>query len=146
MTNTVVLDTGALTAFLVGSDGQAEQIRTEAASNRLAVPFGADLQVSGLLHTLVQQPGLLPEAEAIRALELLRVMQLDRHDTMPLTARTWSLRKFLSPYDAACAALAELLDAELLTTSPAFAAASLSCPIRDLRHPAGDRSLNVKRS
>ncbi|WP_446045351.1 PIN domain-containing protein [Streptomyces olivaceus] len=146
MTNTVVLDSGALIAFLVGSDEQAERIRTEAACNRLAVPFGADLQVSGLLNTLVQQPGLLPEAEAVRALELLRVMQLDRHDTMPLTARTWSLRKVLSPYDAACAALAELLDAELLTFDPAFAAASLSCPIRDLRHPADGRSLNVKRS
>ncbi|MFJ2218236.1 PIN domain-containing protein [Streptomyces sp. NPDC101062] len=146
MTNTVVPDSSALTAFLVGSDEQADRIRTETAYNRLAVPNGVDLQVSGLLHILVQQPGLLPEAEAVRALELLRVMQLDRHDTMPLTARIWSLRNVLSPYDAACAALAELLDAELLTLDPAFTAASLSCPIRDLRHPADDRSLNKKRS
>ncbi|MFJ3182575.1 type II toxin-antitoxin system VapC family toxin [Streptomyces sp. NPDC086796] len=145
MTNTLVPDSGTLTAFLVGTDEQAELIRTSLAGARLAAPFGVDLQVSALLHTLAQA-GLLPDAEAVRALELLRVMQLDRHDTMPLTTRTWNLRHVLRPYDAACAALAEVLDAELLTLDPAFATASLSCPIRDLRHPADDRSLTMKRS
>lgn len=145
MTSTFVLDSSALTAFLVGADAHAERIRTEAASARLAVPFGADLQVSALLHVLTQA-GPLPEAEAVRALDLLALMQLDRHDTMLLTGRIWSLRKVLRPYDAACAALAEFLDAELLTLDPAFAAASLSCPIRGPRHVAGRRSLHMKRS
>ncbi|WP_217231375.1 PIN domain-containing protein [Streptomyces anulatus] len=145
MTDALVLDSGTLTAFLVGTDEQAARIRSSLANARLAAPHGVDLQVAAVLHALAQA-SLLPEAEAIRALELLRVMQLDRHDTLPLTTRTWSLRYVLPPYDAACAALAELLNTELLTLDPAFAAASLSCPIRDLRHPADDRSLNMKRS
>ncbi|MEO3976969.1 PIN domain-containing protein [Streptomyces sp. CAU 1734] len=145
MTNPLVLDSGTLTSFLVGTDEQAERIRALLPGARLAAPFGIDLHVSEILHTLTQA-GLVPEAEAVRALELLRLMQIDRHDTMPLTIRTWNLRRVLRPYDAACAALAELLGAELLTLDPAFAAASLSCPIRDLRHLADDRSLTMKRS
>ena len=49
------------------------------------------------------------------ALEDLRALDMDRHPHEPLLERVWGLRENLTTYDAVYVALAEALDARLLT-------------------------------
>ncbi len=77
----------------------------------------------------------LPSAEAERALDLLGSMRLERYGHVPLLARIWQLRHSMWPYDAAYVALAESLDAELVTLDGKIEAVpGLKCAVRNLRH------------
>jgi predicted nucleic acid-binding protein len=74
--------------------------------------------------------GRLPPNIAREALELWRGLQIHRHPAAGTTQRTWDLRQNLSAYDAAYVALAEALDAPLLTADDRLArAASRYCQI-----------------
>jgi len=57
------------------------------------------------------------------ALELLRQMPMTRHPAAILLPRVWALRGNLTAYDAACIALAEAIDAPLLTCDGGLARA-----------------------
>ncbi|MBW3360299.1 type II toxin-antitoxin system VapC family toxin [Streptomyces microflavus] len=133
-----VLDTSALVEFLVGSDTLAERVRSHTAGNRLAAPHVVDLECASVLRGLVRG-NKLPEDEATRALDLLGCMQLHRYDHTPLMPRIWELRHNMWPYDASYIALAETLDAELVTADRKLAGApGLRCTVTDLR---GDQRL-----
>src|SRR5712671_4667439 len=99
--------------FLVGADPVAERVR--------AVVVGMKL----------------PSAEAERALELLASIRLERYGHVPLLARIWQLRHNMWPYDAAYVALAEWLDAELVTLDAKIETIpGIMCPVRNLTsHP-----------
>jgi hypothetical protein len=76
----------------------------------------------------------LPAAEAERALELLGSMRLERYAHVPLLARIWQLRHNMWPYDAAYVALAEALDAELVTLDGTIETIpGVMCSVRNLR-------------
>ncbi|WNF28753.1 type II toxin-antitoxin system VapC family toxin [Streptomyces sp. C11-1] len=131
--NVQVLDTSALVEFLVGSDALAERVRTRTAGSRLAAPHAVDLECASVLRGLVRG-NKLPESEAVRALDLLGRMQLHRYDHAPLLPRIWELRHNMWPYDASYVALAEMLNAELVTANRKLAAApGLRCTVTDLR-------------
>ena len=57
-------------------------------------------------------------------LDDLATIRAIRYDHAPLQSRVWSLRHNLTAYDAAYVALAELLEATLLTTDARLARSS----------------------
>ncbi len=57
----------------------------------------------------------LDGALARTALETMRDWTIHRHAHMPLLGRIWELRDSLTAYDASYVALAEFLDAPLVT-------------------------------
>lgn len=129
----IVLDTSALVSFLVGADSHAEKVRMATAGERLAAPHAVDLECASTLRGLVLG-SKLPADEAQRALDLLGFLKLTRYDHVPLLPRIWQLRHNMWPYDAAYVALAESLDAELITLDGKLAGApGLQCKVRDLR-------------
>lgn len=128
----IVLDTSALVEYLVGADALAERVRTECANERLAAPYAVDLECASTLRGLTLGRKL-PAEEAERALRLLGRMNIRRFDHVPLLPRIWELRDNMWPYDAAYAALAELLTVDLVTVDHKFGKVpGLKCTVRDL--------------
>ncbi len=67
--------------------------------------------------------GRVSAHDATEALDLVRDLSLLRHGHDALLPRIWALRGSLTPYDAAYVALAEALDAPLVTFDSRVAAA-----------------------
>jgi predicted nucleic acid-binding protein len=77
-------------------------------------PHLLDLELSQVLRRLVRE-GKLSADRAEAALENLMDARLIRYPHFHLLPRIWELRNDLTAYDAAYVALAELLDATLVT-------------------------------
>jgi predicted nucleic acid-binding protein len=111
----MTLDASALVELLLGTAvGRtvAERIASPAVS--LHAPHLADVEVAQALRRLVRE-GELDVDGAGAALADLRALDVERHAHEPLLDRVWSLRASLTAYDAVYVALAEALDATLLT-------------------------------
>lgn len=111
----IVLDASALVELVLGTPrGHLIAGRIEDPELSLHVPHLADVEVAQALRRYVRDGGL--EAEAARAaLEVLRLLDLERHSHEPLLDRVWGLRRNLTAYDAVYVALAEALGTRLLT-------------------------------
>ena len=111
----IVLDASALVELLLGTE-QGRSIATRIADPTLGlhVPHLADVEVVQTLRRYVRDRELDPAAAAT-ALEDLHALDLERHAHEPLLDRVWGLRQNLTAYDAAYVALAEALDAVVLT-------------------------------
>jgi predicted nucleic acid-binding protein len=111
----IVLDSSTVLELLLGTErgrGIAERIADPALG--LHVPHLVDVEVAQALRRLVQH-GELRQEDARLALEDLGSLDLERHPHEPLLERIWALRKNLTAYDATYVALAEALNAILLT-------------------------------
>ncbi len=115
----IVVDASVLAPALGddGSDGDSARARLR--GEDLAAPEIIDLEV-----TSVWRRTITDERRASLALDDLAELPLRRAPHLPLLARCWELRHNLTPYDAAYVALAEALDAALLTRDRRLAAAS----------------------
>lgn len=80
----------------------------------LHVPQLFDLEVLHALRRYERQRFISP-ARAERAFARLRELRCERHPHVPLAERVWELRANLSAYDATYVALAEILEAPLIT-------------------------------
>lgn len=111
----IVLDASALLELALGTPrGRAIADRIEDPELSLHVPHLADVEVAQALRRYVRDGGL--DAETGRAaLEVVRLLDLERHSHEPLLDRVWQLRANLTAYDAVYVALAEALGAKLLT-------------------------------
>jgi predicted nucleic acid-binding protein len=119
----IVLDASALVELLLNtSRGQAVAALVEDPGISLHIPHLADLEVTQALRRYAQD-GELDDDEAEAALEELSALDLQRHAHEPLLSRIWELRKNLTAYDAAYVALAEALNARLLTCDSRLARA-----------------------
>jgi predicted nucleic acid-binding protein len=80
------------------------------------------VEVLSALRRLVHAGEVLPEraAEAVQDLGLLRVV---RHGHLDLATRAWELGENVTMYDAMYLALAESLDAVVITCDRPFSAA-----------------------
>jgi predicted nucleic acid-binding protein len=111
----IVLDASALIELLAGTAaGQRVGEHIADPDEGLHVPHLADVEVAQVLRRYVQF-GELTAAEGAAAIETLHALDLIRHAHEPLLDRIWQLRANLSAYDAAYVALAEALDAPLIT-------------------------------
>lgn len=110
----IVIDASALAPALAddGPDGTAARGRL--LGERIAAPEIIDLEVASVLRRAVRV-GELDGRRAEQALDDLRALPLTRASHRPLLSRVWELRDDLTSYDAAYVALAELLEAPLLT-------------------------------
>ena len=111
----IVLDASALVELLLGTPlGRAVATRIADPALALHVPHLADVEVAQVLRRFVASGELEPERGAA-ALEDLVELDLERHSHEPLLPRLWALRATLTAYDAVYVALAEALDARVLT-------------------------------
>lgn len=112
----IVLDASAALDFLlrdeVNFDWIEQQLRE---GGPPAAPHLLDSEVAHVLRKHVLG-GRLAEGRAAEALADLDALPLDRYQGRPLLPRIWELRHNLSGYDATYVALAEALDAPLITS------------------------------
>lgn len=119
----IVIDASALLEILLRTD-RAERLmeRALAASERLHAPYLLDIEIAQALRRLVQRQEIT-SLRAEQALEDYGQLFIERHIHQPLLRRIWQLRESLTAYDGAYVALAEALDAALLTCDARLARA-----------------------
>jgi predicted nucleic acid-binding protein len=117
----IVLDASALVDWLLGTPRVGARIgdRMRDAGEAHTLDF-AHLEVMSALRSGIARRELAPE-RADLALDRLAATPLSHHRPGPFVARAWSLRDTHTPYDAAYVALAEALDAPLVTTDRGLA-------------------------
>ena len=121
----VVVDASVLVDALL-IDGTA---RARLAEANLQAPDLIDAEVLSVLRRLVLA-NTLAESNALQALNAAARLGLRRYPSRALWPRAWELRTNLSAYDALYVALAEQLDAPLLTADARLARApGLRCSI-----------------
>jgi predicted nucleic acid-binding protein len=89
----------------------------------LHVPHLVDVEITQVLRRYTNA-GMLDPERGTEALADLADLPLHRHPHDLLLRRVWSLRANFTAYDATYVALAELLDARLLTRDRRLAAAA----------------------
>ncbi|MGH9088167.1 MAG: type II toxin-antitoxin system VapC family toxin [Acidimicrobiales bacterium] len=110
----IVADASVLAPAL-GDDGDdGDRARARLRGERLAAPELIDLEVSSVLRRLLLS-GELPARRGELAMSDLVALPLRRLSHRLLLPRCWSLRENLTVYDASYVAVAELLDAVLVT-------------------------------
>lgn len=114
----IVVDASAAVLGLL-HDGEA---RAALATGPVACPHLIDAEVANALRAQVRR-GAITEIHAARALDVWSRLGLERVGTVGLLARMWALRDDLSAYDAAYVALAEALEAPLVTADAHLARA-----------------------
>lgn len=119
----LVVDASCLCEVLIGGPG-AEAIRNRLNSdNDHAAPHVVDVEVLGVIRR-EHHRGRLDRTEATQAVEDLQAWPAERFGHRLLLARAWELRDTVRGWDAMYVALAEVLDAVLLTTDGRLAAAT----------------------
>jgi predicted nucleic acid-binding protein len=111
----LVVDASCLYEVLVGAPG-AEAIRRRlAADGDHAAPHIVDVEVFGVVRR-EHRNGRLDRTEAAQAVEDLESWPGERFGHRVLLPRAWELRDTVRGWDAMYVALAEALDATLVTT------------------------------
>ena len=119
----IVVDASAITELLLQTElGIRVEARSLADLDPLQAPSLLDVAVLQALRRLVQKGDLAPERGEQAVEDLLAVDQI-RHQHTDLGGRIWELRENLTAYDAAYVALAEALDAPLITCDRPLASA-----------------------
>lgn len=108
----IVVDATAMVEALVGRD--ADDLLLDSLSGEVEAPHLLDVEVLSALRGLLLGHKLdAAGAEAARQDHF--DLSITRHSTAPLAERIWQLRHRFTSYDASYLALAESLQAPLLT-------------------------------
>ena len=119
----IVLDASAVVELLLDTAvGRRVAILIEDAAIGLHAPHLLDVEVVSVLRRFVSD-GSLDDEEAQAAIGDLMALDLQRHAHEALLERAWALRDNVTAYDAVYVALAEALDATLLTCDSRLARA-----------------------
>jgi predicted nucleic acid-binding protein len=119
----IVIDASALLEVLLSTDvGERVSARVYREGETLHAPHLLDLEIVHVLRRLCLIGELQP-SRAAEALADLSDAQLVRHPHQPYVPRIWQLRHSLTAYDASYVALAEALDAPLITRDGRMASA-----------------------
>ena len=117
----IVVDASAAVDYLCRAPDVADELRERLDSaGGLHLPALFDLEVLNSLRGLEAASAMTPTALAL-ALANLRDLRATYYHHSLLRARIWALRHNLTAYDAAYVALAEALDAPLVTTDARLA-------------------------
>jgi predicted nucleic acid-binding protein len=120
----IVLDASAAIEWLLQTPlGVKIEKRVLVPSESLHVPHLLDIEVAQVLRRFVRG-GTITTLRGHEALEDLSDLPVHRYPHDFLIPRVWELRATLTAYDAVYVALAELLEAPLLTCDARIASAS----------------------
>jgi len=118
----IVLDASAVVELLLWSPaGKRVAAKIADPSETLHAPHLLDVEVTRVLRR-AERARLVSAERAREALRALVDLDVERHDHGPLFVRAWELRGNCTAYDAVYVALAEGLDAPLLTLDKRLAA------------------------
>jgi predicted nucleic acid-binding protein len=119
----IVLDASAAIDWLLQTPvGQRIEQRIYARQDTLHSVHLLDVEFVQVLRRLVRQGTLAPR-RAVEAIEDMAALRIARYPPVLLLQRIWRLRQNLTAYDAAYVALAEELQAPLITRDRRIAAA-----------------------
>lgn len=110
----IVVDASVVAPALADDGADGDRARERLRGERLSAPELLDLEVVAVFRRASRE-GRLEERRAAQALEDLDSLPLRRISHRPLLPRIWQLRENLTVSDAAYVAMAEALDATLLT-------------------------------
>lgn len=124
----IVLDASAVVDMLFDFGSSAARVRERIegegdANEGLHVPHLFEVEVLHAIRGLTVGDRISAD-RGLRAVESLSDLRLIRYSHTPLVTRIWELRNNMTAYDAAYVALAEALDAPLITTDGKLARAS----------------------
>ena len=119
---------------VVADTSQAEQVRHRLSEDPVhAAPHVIDAEILGIIRR-DRQLGRLDETAAPQAMEDLRDWPAERFGHRVLLARAWELRERVRSWDALYVALAEALDATLVTRDERLGrVAGLDCRVEVIR-------------
>jgi predicted nucleic acid-binding protein len=111
----IVVDASAMLEFLLQTPlGTRVEARLFRDGDDFHSPHLVDVEVTQGLRRLVRMGEVSPDRAADAVADLLD-LDLHRHAHVDLLARAWKLRENLTVYDAMYIALAEALDATVIT-------------------------------
>lgn len=108
----IVIDASAMIEALVGRSADPDLL--DALVGDIDAPHLLDIEVLSVLRGLVLG-GKLDPHDAVRARQDHFAFTITRHEAAPIAERIWQLRHQFTSYDASYLALAEALQAPLLT-------------------------------
>jgi predicted nucleic acid-binding protein len=120
---TLVVDASAVVEFVLGSTQGRNAAIVMAAHTTLHAPALITAEALSALGALERRADISPARSAEAVSDLLSV-PIRRYPTEPLAGRIWSMRHTVTVYDAHYVALAEVLNAPLLTGDHRLAAAA----------------------
>jgi predicted nucleic acid-binding protein len=119
----IVVDASAVLELLLKTPAADEVARRVfEPGQEIHAPHLLDIEAAQVLRRIARS-GNVAVARCRAALDVLSGLRILRHPHYPLLPRIWRLRHNLTAYDAAYIALAEALDAPLLTRDRRIAAA-----------------------
>ena len=119
----IVVDASAMLEFLLQTPlGTRVEARLFRDGEEFHSPHLVDVEVTQGLRRLVRS-GEVTSPRAADAIADLTDLDLHRHSHLDLLARAWQLRENVTVYDAVYVALAEALDATVITCDVPLAAA-----------------------
>jgi predicted nucleic acid-binding protein len=111
----IVVDASALLEFLLQTSlGARVEARLFGEEDELHAPHLLDVEIAQGLRRLVRT-GDVSSGRAQEAIADLRDLDLHRHAHLDLLERAWRLRDNISAYDAMYVALAEAIEAPIVT-------------------------------
>lgn len=119
----LVVDASVIATALGDDARDGDRARARIRGEGLAAPELMDLEVASVLRRQLRA-GAIDLRRAELALADLAALRVQRVPHEPLLRRCWELRDNLTIYDAAYVALAEALDADLLTADRRLARAT----------------------
>jgi predicted nucleic acid-binding protein len=124
-----VVDASVAVAVLIAPNAEIETLVPMLGESHLAAPGYLPVEVDSALRGL-ERGGRLSAAQALVARERFAELTIDLWPWEPLADRAWELRANLPTYDAGYAALAERIDAVLVTADARLAGApGLRCAV-----------------
>lgn len=124
----IVVDASVI-ANVVGGGESGRRARDRLVGARLLAPELVDLEVTSVIRR-AHRTGRIGAERAIQALADLALLSVSRVSHTPFLGRIWELRDTVSPYDAAYVALAEVMEAPLLTADARLSRApGLRCEV-----------------
>ena len=119
----IVVDASAVLEFLLQTPlGVRVEARLFRRDDEFHVPHLLDVEVVQGLRRLVRT-GEVSSSRAREAIADLTELDLHRHAHLDLLGRAWKLRDNISAYDAMYVALAEAIDASIVTCDAALSKA-----------------------
>jgi predicted nucleic acid-binding protein len=125
----IVVDASVVAAVVAQDDEPGRDLRDRLVGERLFAPELVDIEVTSAIRR-ARRTERLSADRAVYALAELALLPIARVSHTLLLNRIWALRDNLTAYDAAYVALAQVLDAPLLTRDgPMARAPGLDCDV-----------------